>query len=533
MSMNSNVEQWQISKRAVVSDRGIVASQNAMAAAAGADALARGGNAIDAAVACAFALYALEPWTCGMGGSGYMVIWLASEKRATVIDFQGTLPAAIDPADYPLDPNVPDSIMGFPGVVKNANVLGYRSITIPGAVAGLSQAQQQHGDLGFDTVISPAIALAERGLPVNWYTTLQIALEASDLLKYPSSAAIYLPGGGPAKPEQYLSLGHLANTLRTLAENGPGEFYQGRIAELLAADLQAGGSRITVDDLAVYAPQVLEPLMGHHRNATLYTAGENSGGRRLNEALEYVDQHLDLKQAIGAHTYAIYAKALNKAFTSHKQRLGKVITTGCTSHMSAVDSEGNMVALTYTLLNRFGSKVVLPATGVLMNNSVSYFDPRPGFATTMEGGKRINSSNMCPTLCVRDGEALFAVGASGADHIVPCTMQLTALLLDYGISLEAAFALPRIDASGRDSIRVDPAMGEEAVAILQAEFAVEIAQNLVFPKLYACPSGVYRDIKSGKTYGCSDQSNPVAGAAAEARFVVDNALSAKGTSVCA
>ena len=529
--MNRNIEQWEVRKRAVSSERGVVAAQNWMAAAAGADILSKGGNAIDAAVACAFALGAVEPWMCGMGGSGYMVIWLAKEKRATVIDFQGTLPQSIQLDDYPLDASVPDSIMGFPGVAGNANVVGYRSITVPGAVSGLSTALSNHGKLGLDSVLSPAIQLADKGLPVDWFTTLQIALEAGELKNFPSSASLYLPNGSPAQPEQYLSLGNLPQTLKTLANKGPDEFYKGQLAEQIAADLQAGGSRICIEDLAAYKPELMEPLVGHHRGATLFTAGENSGGRRLNEALKYVTQHLDQSQPIGSHTYATYAHALNKAFTSHKERLGRIIKTGCTSHMSAVDAEGNMVALTYTLLNRFGSKVVLPSTGILMNNSVSYFDPRPGYPTTMEGGKRINSSNMCPTVCVRDDEALFAVGASGANHIVPCTMQLTALLLDYGISLEEAFNLPRIDAGGRDSIQVDPAMGEDSMNELAKEFKLEIAQNLVFPKLYSCPSGVYRDHETGKTYGMGDKASPVAGAVAEGDFVIEKLSSDESTTV--
>lgn len=529
--MNKNVEQWEVRKRAVSSERGVVASQNWMAAAAGADALSKGGNAIDAAVACAFALNAVEPWMCGMGGSGYMVVWLAAEKRATVIDFQGTLPQSIELDDYPLDPNVADSIMGFPGVADNANVVGYRSITVPGAVSGLTTALSKYGRLGLDSVLSPAIQLATRGLPVDWFTTLQIALEAGELANYPTSAATYLPGGVPPQPEQYMSLGNLPDTLKSLAESGPDEFYRGRTGEGIAADLQAGGSRITQDDLAAYAPVLMDPLVGSHRGATLYTAGENSGGMRLNEALEYVAKHLDTDQPIAAHTYATYAHALNQAFTSHKERLGRVITTGCTSHMSAVDAEGNMVALTYTLLNRFGSKVVLPSTGMLMNNSVSYFDPRPGFPTTMEGGKRINSSNMCPTVCVKDGQALFAVGASGANHIVPCTMQLTALLLDYNLTLEDAFNLPRIDAGARDTIRVDPAMGSKIIDELAQQFELEVAQNLVYPKLYSCPSGVYRDTKSGMTYGMGDKSSPVAGAVAEGAFEIENTSTAQTETV--
>ena len=521
--MNSNVEQWQVRKRAVASDRGVVASQNWMAAAAGADALSKGGNAIDAAVACAFALNAVEPWMCGMGGSGYMVIWRADEKRAYAIDFQGMLPKAISTDDYPLDPNVPDAIMGFPGVAENANVVGYKSITVPGAVSGLSAALQRHGKLGLDSVIAPAIQLAERGLPVDWHATLQIALEARELCKFPASAQVYLPNGYPPQPEQYLPLTKLTETLKTLATEGPDVFYKGRIAESMAADLQAGGSRIDLDDMAAYEPQFIEPLAGTHRGATLYTPGETSGGLRLNEAFEYVAANLDTAKPFGAHAYATYAKAMQQAFYNHERRLGRLPENSCTSHMSAVDADGNMVALTYTLLNRFGSKVVLPGTGILMNNSVSYFDPRPGYPTTMEGRKMINASNMCPTVCVRDGEALFAVGASGANHIVPCTFQIAAFLLDYGMTLEDAFNLPRIDTGARESIQVDPAVGPETLAELAQEFEIDLAQNLVFPKLYSCPSGVMRDPASGKTQGCGDRINPVAGAAAEGPFEIATA----------
>ncbi|MGY8992651.1 MAG: gamma-glutamyltransferase, partial [Rhodospirillales bacterium] len=135
----------------------------------------------------------------------------------------------------------------------------------------------------------------------------------------------------------------------------------------------------------------------------------------------------------------------------------------------------------------------------------------------------INASNMCPTICVRDGQAVFAVGASGANYIVPCTMQITALLLDYGITLEEAFNLPRIDAGGRASIRVDPAVGPEVLSALAEQFELEVAQNLVFPKLYACPSGVYRDRASGVTFGCGDKANPLAGAVAESLFELEAA----------
>ncbi|MGI9451123.1 MAG: gamma-glutamyltransferase [Geminicoccaceae bacterium] len=521
--MNHNIEHWEVSKKAVASEAGVVAAQHHLAARAGASMLASGGNAVDAAVAAGLALAAVEPWMCGLGGSGYMVVWLAEEKRAHVLDFQGMLPAKITSDDYPLDPNVPASIMGFPGVVDRQNEVGDRSITVPGAVRGLSRSLERFGKHGLDTVLDPAIQLAERGLPVDWFTTLQVALAMPDLRRDPAASAVYLPGDAPPQPEQYLSLGQLPNTLKALADNGPEGFYAGALAEQIVRDLQAGGSRIDGDDLAAYEVLEHEPLIGEHRGAILHTAGPTSGGPRLIETLEHIAEHLEPSVGIGAESWKVYADGLNKAWQSHKKRIGRATEVGaCTSHLSAVDADGNMVALTYTLLNRFGSCVVLPSTGILLNNAVSYFDPRPGFPTTMEGRKRINASNMCPTIATRDGEAIFALGASGANYIMPCTTQIAAVMLDFGLSLEEAMTHPRIDASDRGSIRVDPRLRAEVLTALAQDFELEIAQLLVFPKLYSCPSGVSRDPASGLCRGLNDPSQPIGGAAAAAPFQLDD-----------
>ncbi len=529
--MNRNIEHWEISKKAVVSEAGVVAAQHQLAARAGAGMLAMGGNAVDAAVAAGLALAAVEPWMCGLGGSGYMVVWLAAEKKAHVLDFQGMLPAEITPDDYPLDSSVPTTIMGFPGVANRQNEVGYRSITVPGAVCGLSLAQERFGRFGLDTVLDPAIKLAERGLPVDWFTTLQVALAVADLRRDPTASAVYLPGDAPPQPEQFLSLGQLPTTLRRLAENGPDDFYRGQLAEHLVADLEAGGSRIDGDDLAAYQVLEHEPLIGKHRGALLHTAGPTSGGPRLIETLEHIASHLNPRAGIGAESWKVYADGLNKAWQSHRQRVGRTTEVGgCTSHLSTVDADGNMVALTYTLLNRFGSCVVLPSTGILMNNAVSYFDPRPGFPTTMQGRKRINASNMCPTVATRDGEAIFAVGASGANYIMPCTTQIAALMLDFGLTLEEAMNHPRIDASDRGSIRVDPRLGEDVLNALAKHFKLEIDQLLVFPKLYSCPSGVSRDPSTGLCHGLNDPSQPVGGAQAAAPFKLDSEANSATTS---
>ncbi|MEO3430238.1 gamma-glutamyltransferase [Pelagibius sp. CAU 1746] len=516
--MNENVEQWQVRKAAVTSGEGAVASQHWLAARAGAALLAEGGNAVDAAVACAMALNVVEPWMCGLGGSGFMVIWQAREKRARVVNFQGVLAQGIDSADYPLDPAEPLSLMLYPGVKDRANERGYGSITVPGAVAGLGHAVAHYGKLPWARALAPALSLAERGLPIDWHGTLQIGLAMDLLRRDPAAAELYLPGGAPAQPESLRPLPALTATLRTLAAEGPRAFYEGPLAAAIAADLQAGGSKITAGDLAAYEAEELEPLSGSHRGAEVHTAGAVSGGPRLLDMLGSVETNLSPGAVVGPETWIAYARGLDAAFETHKMKVGLDQQGGCTSHMSAVDAEGNMVALTYTLLNRFGSGVVLPSTGMLMNNAVAYFDPRPGNPVSLAGGKRINSSNMCPTIATRDGEAIFAVGASGANHIVPCTAQLTALLLDYGMSLEEAFHTPRIDASARGSVRADPAMGEAALAELKKVFQVEVAQQMVFPKLYSCPSGVARDPATGQCWGMADKSQPVAGAATPAPF---------------
>ncbi len=528
--MNHDIEHWDVSKKAVASEAGVVAAQHHLAARAGAGMLASGGNAIDAAVAAGFALAAVEPWMCGLGGSGYMVVWLAAEKRAHVLDFQGMLPNAITPDDYPLDTDVPATIMGFPGIVDRQNEVGYRAITVPGAVRGLSRALERFGRHGLDTVLGPAIQLAGRGLPVDWFTTLQISLAMTDLRRDPAARSIYLQNDAPLHPEQCRALGRLAETMKALAAVGPDDFYQGALAEMIAADLRAGGNRIDAEDLAAYQVLEHEPLTGSHRGADLHTAGPTSGGPRLIETLQHIAENLDPAASIGAESWKVYADGLNKAWRSHKQRIGRATEVGgCTSHLSAVDADGNMAALTYTLLNRFGSCVVLPSTGILMNNAVSYFDPRHGFPTTMAGRKRINASNMCPTIATRDGEAIFAVGASGANFIMPCTTQIAALMLDFGLSLEDAMNHPRIDASDRGSIRVDPRLGKDVLDTLSADFALEVAQLLVFPKLYSCPSGVSRDPSTRLCHGLNDPSQPIGGAAVAEPFQLDDETNSADT----
>ncbi|MDH4571751.1 gamma-glutamyltransferase family protein [Salinicola acroporae] len=523
-TLHADIDNWTLTTPAARSPNGVVASQHRVAAQAGAAQLDAGGNAIDAIVATAYALNAVEPWMSGLGGSGFMVIWLAREQRAVALDFQGTLAGDTRLEDYPVDPGLPATPMGFPGVVDNANIEGYRSITVPGAVAGLEHALRRFGTKPRAEVMAPAIELADRGLHVDWFTSLQIGVCARTLARDPTSASIYLPGGHPATPESRLRIPQLAGTLREIAEAGAESFYRGALAERIVADLQAGGSRISREDLAAYEVFEYAAMAAEHRGYTLYTPGEVSGGLRQREMLAHaLDAMPAPPQNPTPETWLVYAEALEACWKQHKVRNGVLNAAdgengACTSSMSSVDAEGNMVALTYTLLNRFGSGVTLPATGMLMNDSVSYFDPRPGYPTTMAGGKRINSSNMCPTVAVRDGEARFSVGASGGNLIMPAVTQVAALMMDFDMRLEQAVHHPRLDASYRDSVRVDPRFDPATLKRLGERFELEIAQQLVFPKLYACVSAVSRDPETGECIGINDPTQPIGGGAAPAPF---------------
>ena len=520
-----DVEHWRVGKPAVVDRDGMVASQHMLASRAGAHVLHEGGNAVDAAIATALALGAVEPWMCGLGGSGLMVVWLAAERRAFTIDFQGVLAAAISTADYPVDPAGPETLMGFPSVVGEANVAGPRSITVPGAAAGFDAALSRWGTMAMRDVARPAIALARSGFLADWHMTLQVAVAMDVLARDACSTRNYLPNGRPVLPERHVHLPGLAATLEAYGAGGADAFYRGTLAEELALDLAEIGSAIGADDLASYEAIVAEAETTEHRGAVLHRLGEKSGGTRLNDFLAHVAEALPQPPAAPTpETWAVYAEALERAWASHHRRIGREAPRteqgACTSHLSAVDRDGNMVALTHTLLNRFGSGVTLPRTGLLMNNAVSYFDPRPGRPTTMEGGKRINASNICPVVAERPGgdgaESLFALGASGGNHIMPAVAQAAALMLDFGLPLDEAVDHPRLDASNRGSVRADPRLGEAVLERLGRDHALEVSQRLVFPKLYACLSGVARGPDGFE--GASDPSLPMGGASGPQPF---------------
>jgi gamma-glutamyltranspeptidase/glutathione hydrolase len=217
-----------------------------------------------------------------------------------------------------------------------------------------------------------------------------------------------------------------------------------------------------------------------------------------------------------AEAYSAFASALLAAYERRLATMGDVQAAGdpaCTTHLAVVDRAGTMVSLTQTLLSVFGSKIVSPRTGILLNNGIMWFDPRPGRPNSLAPGKR-PLANMCPVIATRGGIPWFALGASGGRKIMPAVLQLASMLIDGGLDLETAFRLPRIDASGEPQVTVDARLEPRVLTALAARFNVRELMPTVHPNLFACPSAVLRDPATGEACGMTDPWQPVAGCAA-------------------
>jgi gamma-glutamyltranspeptidase / glutathione hydrolase len=518
------VQNWTVRKPVARSRGGIVATQNRIAGEAGAQVLAAGGNAIDAAVATGFALAAVEPWNSGLGGIGFMLVYLAKERRVHVVDFGPVSPRALDPADYPLVGGgvTTRDLFTWPTVKDDRNVHGPLSIAVPGHVDGLGTALEKFGTLSFANALQPAIGLAERGIAVDWYLTLKVATMTRELARYDSTRAVWLPSGYPpvtpaGAPLERLILKGLAQTLRRLAKGGRREYYEGSVARDIVEDIRRMGGKVSVDDLASYRARLVAPIECAYRGAQFALAPGLTAGPSMQRALKALSEISFRAGGPDAESFVAYARILREAYTDRLATMGETSDhrdPSTTTHLNVIDRDGNMVALTQTLLSVFGSKVVLPTTGILMNNGIMWFDPRPESPNYLAPNKR-PLTNMCPVIVHRDGKPWFAIGASGGRKIFPAVFQIASFLIDHGMTLEDAFHHPRIDASGGDTVGVDPRLPESVQQALAANFPVAATELVVYPTNFACPSSVFSDPADGQHYGISDVMSPWSGAVSE------------------
>lgn len=468
---------------------GMVVSQDYYASGAGLEMLKAGGNAVDAAVATGFALAVTHPQAGNLAGGGFMMVYLKDQDKTIAIDYREMAPAGASR----------DMFIGADGNVdKRLAFFSYKSSGTPGTVKGLVEALSEYGTMPLAKVMAPAIRLADEGFPMTW--ALEASLTSPRIMKRlqadaASAAHYYRANGSPYRAGELFKQPDLANTLKTIAKEGVAGFYEGWVADKLVAAMQAGGGLITHDDLKAYTVKYREPIEGTYRGMKIVTMPPpSSGGVHLVQMLNVLEGW-DLK-ALG-HNSADYihrtAMTMKYAYADRSKYLGdpdffqvpvgpltsknygadvrgkidlKKATPSTeispaaklpeesndTTHFSAVDKFGNMVANTYTLNFSYGSGLSVAGAGFLLNNEMDDFSAKPGTANAfgllggaanaIEPGKRPLSS-MTPTFIFKDGKPMLATGSPGGSTIITTVLHMVLNVAEFGMNVQEATSMPR------------------------------------------------------------------------------------------
>jgi gamma-glutamyltranspeptidase / glutathione hydrolase len=519
-----------VRKPSLRSRGGIVVTQNRVASEIGARVLKAGGHAVDAAVAAGFAIGVVEPWMSGIGGVGAMLVHDAASGANTAFDFGARSPQALDPADFVLSEGRDEgNLFGWPMVVGNLNTVGAKAVVAPAEPAGLALAHRRFGTKPWRELVMPAATLAEEGIVVDWHTTLIIAAGMADLAKDPGARARFLVDGfAPVVPaavlpnaQRRLRMPDLAKTLRAIAADGAQILYEGPLARAIGEDIRRMGGYLSSEDLAHVRPREVAPLTIEYGKCAIHVLGELNGGpslwvafRELHRQRKKAKVRARPPSAAGAHlgvdpaarpdgaTFVGYARALRAAWKDRFDRMGDAgrrTEPTSTTHIAVVDRHGNMVTLTQTLLSLFGSRIVLPKTGILMNNGINWFDPVPGGPNSIAPDRRA-LANYVPSI-MTDGDAVTAIGGCGGRRILPAVFQLLAMAADFGFDLDQAFHEPRIDVSGLEVVVADRRMPEATRAALAEAFATVVAEPVEYPFPFTIAGAVRRsgDMNEGAT----------------------------------
>ena len=470
---------------------GMVASNDEIASKVGVEIMKKGGNAVDAAIAVGLALAVVFPFAGNIGGGGFMLI-RKKDGTSTAIDYREMAPKAATRNIY-LDKNG-KLIEG-----EGGSILGYRAAGVPGTLAGFDMAFRKYGSgkLKWSDLVEPARLLAQNGFVLSYSDVRSIAGYRNDLSKYPESKRIFLNGGKGFKEGDRLVQPELAQTLGRVQRVGAKEFYTGKTAQLIAADMKAHNGLMTLDDLKNYQAKERTPVRGTYRGYEIISMSPpSSGGAILLEILNILEGY-DLR-AMGydsAAKYQVTTEAMRRAFADraeymgdadfvdvpvdtlidkkyaekrresidltrasssaeigHGQIAGKEPTE--TTHYTVVDAEGNVVSNTYTINNGFGSAATVTGAGFLLNDEMDDFAAKPGEPNmfgliqgernAVQPGKRPLSA-MTPTIVLRkDGTPWFAVGAAGGPTIITAVLQTIINVIDHDMNIQQALDAPRI-----------------------------------------------------------------------------------------
>lgn len=526
---------------------GIVSAQERQAAEIGRDILTKGGNAVDAGVAVAFALAVTLPRAGNIGGGGFMLIHDAESGDTKAIDYREMAPSDASRDMFLDEAGEADSTKSLQSGAASG---------VPGTVAGMRMALDTYGSMDWAEVIAPAIQLAEEGISVT--PELADSLEASrgELMAYPDSAAIFFkPDGTGWRPGELLIQADLAQTLRTVAEHGPDGFYKGAVAENITKAIQAAGGPMTVEDLAAYKPVLREPVRGTYRGYDIVSMPPpSSGGVHLIQILNTLEGYpIGPLGHNSAETIHLMAEAMKLAYAdrseylgdpdfvdvpiealtskdyaaSLREKIGALATPAAmiapgdlgpyesdqTTHFSIVDKEGNAVSNTYTINLDYGSGLVAGGTGVLMNNEMDDFSAKPGVpnafgliggeANAIEARKRPLSS-MIPTLVLKDGEVWLATGSPGGARIITTTLQVIMNIIDHGMNVAEASTAPRVHHQWLpDELRVEEGISVDTLRLLSAR-----GHTIAEKPVMGSTQTIMRDVASGALLGASDPRRP-------------------------
>jgi len=492
----------------------MVVAEEEMAAAIGAEILAQGGNAVDAAVATGFALAVTYPGAGNIGGGGFMLVHLREENRTIAIDYRETAPAAASAGMY-VDAN---------GDVASDDILyTLKGAGVPGTVAGLLHAQEKYGKLSRQEVMAPAIRLAEKGYPISYYALAILESERALLMRNAEARAeFFKPDGASYRPGEHFQRKNLARTLKEISKKGRDGFYKGWVAEALVAEMPKFGGLITHADLEAYKVVERAPLRGTYRGYDIVTMPPpSSGGVHLIQMLNMLETRAPQQgQSDDAEHLHFLAETMRLAYADRAEHLGdpdfvdvpaagliskdyaralaaKIdpkqamdsATIGAgdpypyesadTTHFSVIDADGNMVANTYTINANFGSGIVIPGTGVVMNNEMDDFSAAPGAPNLygLVGGEKnaiaANKrplSSMTPTFIFKDGEPFMATGSQGGSRIITAVLQVVVNVLDRGMNIADAVDHPRIHQQWLpDEILYEPGLSADTIRLLEAK----------------------------------------------------------------
>ena len=492
---------FECQKRPASGSRGMVVSNHPLASAAGAEMLAAGGNAIDAAIATLFALTVVEPMMVGIIGGGMAHIRLADGGHR-FIDGQSTVPLAVQPDTYRSKPGSAHDVFDS---VDNENLNGPKAVAVPGSLKAWCETLQRFGTMPLADVMAPAIKHASRGFAATPYLHECIVDGAAEMLKDKAIAAIYLPDGFPLKAGDRVMQSEYAQTLTYISNHGEAALYHGPLGDILVDYMKAHGGFVSREDLASYKTVERSPIRADYRGwQILGPPPPAASGVHIAQMLNILEGFDVTGKGFGtAATIHLLAEVLKIAFADRaaasgdpdfvgvpverltskdyaRERrdaidLGRAQRWGAgvaqlesahTTHMTAADAFGNVVATTQTINNLFGAKILIPGLGTVPNNYMNLYDPRPGHALSLKPGKRVTTS-MSPVMALRDGKLAFALGLPGGKRIFPSALQALINLIDHGMSLQEAVEAPRVWSEG-NALEVEFAVPEAVRAELRS-----------------------------------------------------------------